>query len=179
MDVVTAFLNGVVSSEVYVGQPKGYSDGTNNVCKLRKALYGLRESPRAWYKCLDEYLTKIKFKMSNVDYCLYTQGEGVDQIYLLIFVDHLLICSKSKKKIKNLRRVLSEKFKMKDLGEVKEYLGILGVEYDYRNCEMKLSQTKYIESLTNKYQLQDSRLYSTPMETDLKIEKAQNMRVRY
>ena len=61
---------------------------------------------------------------------------------------------------------------MKDLGEVKEYLGI-NVEYDYRNFDMKLSQTKYMESLTNKYQLQDSRLYSTPMETNLKIKKAE------
>ena len=62
MDVVTAFLNGEVSSEVYVGQPKSYSDGTNKDCQLHKALYGLRESPRAWYKCLDEYLTKINLK---------------------------------------------------------------------------------------------------------------------
>ena len=117
---------------------------------------------------MDEYLTKIKFKRRNVDYCLYTQGEGVDQIYSLIYVDDLLICSKSKKKIKNLKRVLSEKFNMKDLGDVKEYLGI-NVEYDYRNCDMKLSQTKYIESLTNKYQLQDSRLYSTEIcESDIK-----------
>ena len=156
MDVITAFLNGELSSEIYDGQPGGYSDGTNKVCKLRKALYGLRERPRAWYKCLDEYLTKIKFKRSTVDYCLYTQGEGVDKFYLLIYVDDFLICSKSKKKIKNLKEVLSEKYKMKYLGEVKEYLGI-NVEYDYRNCDMKLSQTKYIESLTNKYQLQDSR----------------------
>ena len=141
MDVVTAFLNREVSSEVYVGQPKGYSDGINKVCKLRKALYGLRESPRTWYKYLDEYLTKIKFKRSNVDYCLYTQGQRLDQVYLLIYVDDLLICSKSKKKIKNLKRVLSENFKMKDIGEVKEYLGI-NIVYDYRNCDMKLSQTK-------------------------------------
>ena len=61
---------------------------------------------------------------------------------------------------------------MKDLGKVKVYLGI-NVEYDYRNCDMKLLQTKYIESLTNKYQLQDNRLYSTPMETNLKIEEAE------
>ena len=106
MDVVIAFLNEEVSSEVYVGQPKGYSDRTNKVYKLRKALYGPRESPRAWYKCLDEYLTKIKFKRSNVDYCLYTQRKGVDQIYLLIYVDDLFICSKSKKKINNLKRVV-------------------------------------------------------------------------
>ena len=99
---------------------------------------------------------------------LYTQGDGVDQIYLLIYADDLLICSKSKKKIKNLKRVLSEKFKMKYLGDVKEYLRI-NVEYDYRNCDMKLSQTKYIESLTNKYQLQDSRLYT-------KLQRMQNMK---
>lgn len=61
---------------------------------------------------------------------------------------------------------------MKVLGEIKEYLGI-NVEYDYRKCEMKLSQTTYIESLVNKYQLQNSRLYSTPMETKLRIEKAE------
>ena len=92
---------------------------------------------------MDEYLTKIKFKTSNVDYYLHTHGEGIDQIYVLIYVDDLLICSKSKKKIKNLKRVLSDKFKMKDL-EVKEYLGI-NIQYDYRNCDMELSETKYID----------------------------------
>ena len=71
VDVVTAFLNGEISSEVYVDQPKGYSDGTKKDCKLRKALYGLWENLRAWYKCWDEYLTKTKFKRNNVDYCLY------------------------------------------------------------------------------------------------------------
>ena len=61
---------------------------------------------------------------------------------------------------------------MKDLGDAKEYLGI-NVEYNYRNCDMKLSQTKYIESLTNKYQLQNNKLYSSPMETNPKIAKAE------
>ena len=61
---------------------------------------------------------------------------------------------------------------MKVLREIKEYLAI-NVEYDYRNYYMKLSQTKYVESLANKYQLQNSKLYSTPMETNLKIEKAE------
>lgn len=56
LDVESAFLNGNVISEVYVKQPQGYDDGTDKVCKLNKALYGLRESPRAWYECLDDYL---------------------------------------------------------------------------------------------------------------------------
>ena len=66
-----------------------------------------------------------------------------------------------------------KKFKIKDLGEIKEYLGI-NVDYDYHKCEIKLSQSKYIESLANKYQLQNNKLYSTPMETNLKIEKAES-----
>ena len=144
MDFVTAFLNGIVISEVYVSQPKGYNDGSNKVCKLAKALYGLRESPRAWYECFDEYLLKLKFKRSNVHYCLYTFEKGDESLYLLLHLNDLLICSKSKIRIQSVKKALMKKFKMKDLGEIKEYLRI-NVDYDYHKCEMKLSQSKYIE----------------------------------
>ena len=97
MDVETAFLNGEVTSEVYVNQPKGYADGTNRVCKLSKALYGLKESPRDWYECFDKYVTRLGFKKNNIELCLYTHGEGEIVAYLLIYVDDLQICSKNKK----------------------------------------------------------------------------------
>ena len=128
MDVVTAFLN-IISSQAYVCQPKGYNDGSNQVCKLAKALYGLRESPRAWYECFDEYLLKLKFKRSNVDYCLYTFEKGDESLYLLLYLDDLLISSKSKKRIQSVKKAIMKKFKMKDLGEIKEYLRI-NVDYD-------------------------------------------------
>lgn len=78
---------------------KVYEDGTNRVCKLIKALYGLKESPRAWYECLDKFLISLGVKKSNLDYCLYTFGNGKDTIYLFIFVDVLLICGLNKDKI--------------------------------------------------------------------------------
>ena len=56
MDVKTAFLNDNIKSEVYVKQPTGYDNGTEKVCKLEKSLYGLHESPRAWYECFDTYI---------------------------------------------------------------------------------------------------------------------------
>lgn len=87
MDVESAFLNGKVCSEVYVKQPEGYSDGTQKVYKLIKALYGLRESPRAWYECFDEFVIRLGFKRSKVDLCLYRKGSNNDTIYLLIYVD--------------------------------------------------------------------------------------------
>ena len=172
MNVETAFLNGEVTSEVYVNQPKGYADGTNRVCKLSKALYGLKESPRDWYECFDKSVTRLGFKKNNIELCLYTHGEGESVAYLLINVDDLLICSKNKRKIQNVKKLLTNRFEMKDLGEVKEYLGI-NIEYDYFKNEMRLSQKKYIELLANKYKLQNSKLYCTPMETNLKIEKAE------
>lgn len=171
MDVETAFLNGKVTSEVYVNQPKGYDDGTNRVCKLIKALYGLKESPRAWYECLDKYLLKLGFIRSNVDYCLYTLKLKEDTVYLLIYVDDLLICSKNIELIKKVKKMLSDKFKMKDLGKIKEYLGII-ITYDVSRKEMKLTQKEYIRSLAEKYDVENCKTYKTPMEVNLKLEKS-------
>ena len=61
MDVESAFLNGQVKSEVYVQQLDGYNDNSGKVYKLEKALYGLLESPRAWYECFDKYIRMLKF----------------------------------------------------------------------------------------------------------------------
>ena len=97
----------------------------HRVIKLTKALYGLRESSRDWYECFDKYITQLGFVKSNVDLCLYINGEGekVIYIYILIYVDDLLICSKNYKKIQIVKKLLSDRFKMKDLGEINEYLG--------------------------------------------------------
>lgn len=173
MDVETAFLNGKIMSEVYVHQPKGYEDGTNRVCRLKKALYGLKESPRAWYECLDEFLKKLKFKKSNFDYCLYVKRMESEVIYSLIYVDDLLICGKNVEKIQEIKTVLSERFKMKDLGKIKEYLGI-NINYNTLGKVMKMNQSKYIISLVNKYNVEKSRLHNTPMKVGLKIEKSEN-----
>ena len=104
MDVELALLNGKVKSEVYVKQPQGYDDNSGRVCKVNKALYGLRESPRAWYECLDKYLIELGFEKSKIDYCLYIIKIENDKIYLIIFVDDLFICAKNKKLIDLLKR---------------------------------------------------------------------------
>lgn len=173
MDVETAFLNGYVKSEVFVKQPKGYDDGTNKVYKLEKALYGLRESPRAWYECFDNYIENLKFQRSESDYCLYMKYEKDDIIYLILFVDDLLICGKNIKSIDQVKIELSNKFAMKDLGEVNTYLGI-NIKYNCAKGEMTLDQTDYIGSLANKYNIADAKLYCTPMEQNLSLEPAQS-----
>ena len=70
-------------------------------------------------------------------------------IYLILFVDDLLMCGKNKRKIDEIKNKLSNKFAMRDLGEVKTYLGIY-IEYDHKKCEMKLDKSSYIESLAKR-----------------------------
>ena len=174
MDVETAFLNGKVLSEVYVKEAKEFENGTDRVYKLDKALYGLRESPRAWYKCFDKFLEKLGFERNNYDYCLYILKDEKDEIYLILFVDDLLICGKNKVKIEKIKSILSKRFKMKDLGEVKNYLGI-SINYDSDKNLMTMSQERYIESLAARYEIEDSKLYNTPMEVNLQLKPAQEI----
>lgn len=180
MDVETAFLNGKVLSEIYVKQPRGYEDGSDKVCKLEKALYGLRESPRAWYECFDEFIRGVGFNRSKYDYCLYVMNGNNEKIYLILFVDDILICCRNKQMINNIKGLLSDRFKMKDMGEVKNYLGI-SIDYNIENNVMKLNQKTYIESLACKYNLENAKLYSTPIEVNLKLEPAEkiNVNIKY
>lgn len=180
MDVETAFLNSKVKSEVYVNQPAGYENGTTKVYKLMQALYGLRESPRSWYECFNRSMEEMKFKRSKYDYCLYINRENMEVTFILLFVDDMLICSNKLENVKRTKLELSKRYKMKDLGKVKTYIGIY-VDYDLDKREMKLSQTKYIESLAMKYNLENAKLYHTPMETNLKITPAVSIdnRIKY
>lgn len=180
MDVKTAFLNGIIISEVYVNQPQGYQDGTDRVYKLYKSLYGLRESPRSWYECFHKFMNELKFERSKHDYCLYGKNEEEFAIYLIIFVDDLLIYSKDTSKIQEVKSKLSKRFKMKDMGQVSNYIGI-DIENNLEKNVMTLSQENYIMSLAKKYELNNAKLYKTPMETNLKLEPADeiNEQVRY
>ncbi|GJS60991.1 retrotransposon protein, putative, ty1-copia subclass [Tanacetum coccineum] len=72
LDVKTAFLHGNLEETIYMRQPPGFEEGTGNkVCLLKKSLYGLKQSPRQWYKRFDVYMTSNGFSRSNYDSCVY------------------------------------------------------------------------------------------------------------
>lgn len=116
----------------------------------------------------------MNFVRSNYDYCLYVNRASKDPIYILIFVDDLLICCKNKNKIEEIKTSLVKRFAMKDLVKVKNYIGI-DIDYSVDKKVMTLNQTKYIESLAAKYDLEYAKLYDTPMETNLKLEQAKEV----
>ena len=96
LDIKTAFLNGDLEEEVYVTQPPGFHNGGPQVCRLRKALYGLKQAPRAWYHTLDATLAKHGFTACMSDAGIYVSNvPGEDPVYLVLFVDDMLIMSKA------------------------------------------------------------------------------------
>ena len=95
MDVKTAFLYGELEETIYMRQSEGFIiEGKEDfVCKLKKSLYGLKQSPRQWNKRFDEFMTRIKFKRSKFDNCVYFKFASYHNFFiLLLYVDDILIC---------------------------------------------------------------------------------------
>jgi len=85
MDVVTAFLNGMLDEEIYMEQPLGKE---HCVCKLKRSLYGLKQSPRCWNTAFTEHMESANFKQGKADPCLFVQNEGVDLAIVAVYADH-------------------------------------------------------------------------------------------
>ena len=128
MDIKTAFLYGYINKEIYVEQLTGVDNGTGRVCKLKKALYGLKQSPRIWYNTLATHLKKLDFEPFNADLSVFIKGTTI----IAVSVDDLLLSGPEKDAIKILKRQLSKRFQMTDLGPCSYYLG-MAVTRDRQN----------------------------------------------
>ncbi|GJP54443.1 hypothetical protein CLOM_g13532 [Closterium sp. NIES-68] len=170
MDIITAFLNGVVVEDIYMEQPVGYEDGTGRVCKLKKAIYGLKQAPRCWYEKLAEVLLARGFNTSQADHSLFLLGEGEQQLCLLIYVDDILLFSPSMEQIERTQKLLMDSFKCKMLGDVHYYLG-LQIERDVERW-LKMHQHKYIFGVVQRYGILEGRTVRTPLPADFKLRKA-------
>ena len=98
MDVKTIFLHGVIKETIYLKQPEGFEDKDkkDHLCLLKRALYGLKQSPKQWNKCFDEFMMEIGFQRSSFDSCVYVKKvSGVVSIYLLLYVYDMLLANES------------------------------------------------------------------------------------
>ncbi|GJV50766.1 ribonuclease H-like domain-containing protein [Tanacetum coccineum] len=125
MDVNNAFLYGSLSKDVYMLPPFGFFDKNDKrVFKLKKSLYGLKQAPRQWNHKLYETLIRVGFEQSKNDHSLYIKNNGDVSLNLLVYVDDLVITGNSETEIEKFKTFLNKKFKIKDLGELKYFLGI-------------------------------------------------------
>jgi hypothetical protein len=124
LDVKNAFLHGVLEEEVYMRQPPGYETKLGHICKLDKALYGLKQAPRAWYSRLSTKLHSLGFVPSKADTSLFFYNKGGVSIFMLIYVDDIVVASSSEKAVDALLHDLGMDFALKDLGDLHYFLGI-------------------------------------------------------
>ena len=123
MDVNNAFLYGDLKEEVYMLPPPGYFKEENNkVLRLKKALYGLKQAPRQWNHKLSEALFEAGFVQSKNDHSLFIKRNDKTVVFLLVYVDDLVITGDCDIEIENVKQFLKTKFKIKDLGELKYFL---------------------------------------------------------
>jgi hypothetical protein len=166
MDVSNAFLYGEIEHDIFIEQPEGYDDGSGRVCRIRQALYGLKQSPRQWNKALHEHLVSLGFVPSNFDPALYLRLHADGVILLLVYVDDLLILCSCTRILPLLKKQLMGRWQMKDLGEIKYYLG-LNVKRDRGSRRLWISQPKYIAGLVNRYDVGEKRP-ATPLPSGFK-----------
>ena len=162
MDVKTAFLNSVIKEEVYIDQPQGFEveEKWTRICKLKKAMYGLKQDPRAWYGRIDSFLTSMGFTKSKVDPNLYFKVIDDEPVILLLYVDDLFLTG-NEKQIKECKKKLAEEFEMKDLGLMHYFLGL---EVWQSSEGIFLNQRKYAVEILKRFDILECKSMATPMD---------------
>lgn len=174
LDVKTAFLNGDLEETIYMRMPECYNSDSSvcKVLKLKKAIYGLKQASRAWNKKVDNCLISNGYQRSKIEPCMYIKNINKCKTIVTVYVDDFFIFSNDKIETKNLKQILSNKFSIKDLGEVKLCLG-MNVNFNKDKGFVTLSQENYIDQLLSKFNLTDCKTVDTPMEIKLNVNKGE------
>lgn len=168
MDVKTAYLQSDIEEETYVYPPEELGAVKGKVWKLHKAMYGLKQSGRSWNKRLDAVLKTMDFQRSQTDQCVYWKRKSKGLVIIAVYVDDLLVLSNNKKLKEITKETLKTYFHMKDLGEVKKCVGMT-IERNRNEGKIWISQTDYIKTIIEKFNMQDSKPVSTPMDANTKL----------
>lgn len=170
LDVKTAFLNGEVQEEIYVSQPEGFVKRGNEhlIYKLLKALYGLRQAPRAWYAKLNQCLVDIGFSRCPYEHAVYVKKVAEEVLVIAIYVDDILVTGSNPEMITNFKEQMSSKFDMTDLGKMSYYLGI---EVNQGSGYIELRQTGYAKKILEKAGMADCNSTKYPMDPNDHINK--------
>jgi ATP-binding cassette subfamily B (MDR/TAP) protein 1 len=151
--------------------PQGLNatDVKGKVCKLRTGLYGLKRSSRIWYEHLHSELCKCDSKQCELEPCVYIKSIEKGVVIVTIYVGDIFVFSSDAAEMQKLRKTLSNKFPLKNLGAAKN---ILGMRVERSNNEITLDQSNYIRDVLHRFNMQDSKLVCTPLVTGTQLEKS-------
>eukprot|EP00253_Pinus_taeda_P027892 PITA_27892 len=161
IDVKTAFLNGKIEEEVYIEQPEGFEtfNHESHVYRLKRALYGLKKVPHAWYTKIDNYFTGLGFTKSEANANLYHIMVEGKPLIIVLYVDDLILTGDDQL-IKSCKEDLAREFKMKDIGLMHYFLGM---EVWKRDGEVFLSQGNYANEILRCFHMEKCKPMQTPL----------------
>ena len=143
-----------------------------------KSIYGLKQASRQWYLKFDEIIRKFRFKENEKDNCVYAKFKNGKFIFLILYVDDILLASSDVNLLFETKKLLSSNFNMKDLSEASFVLGI-EIHRDRRKGVLELSQKVYLEKILKKYSMHASKPMPAPIVKDDSFEKFQCPRNQY
>lgn len=170
MNGKSAFLNGILHIEVFVEQPEGFEDPQlpNYVYKIKKALYSLKQAPRAWYKRLINFLLDNHFDRESMDKTIFIKRKKGNILIVQIYVDDIIFGSTYEEMTHGFALTMKSKFEMSMEEELKFFVRLQVKQTPHG---IFLSQTKFAKDLVFKFGLQESKPIDTPISTSDKITK--------
>ena len=166
MDVKTAFLNADMQEEVYVNPPNPYALSKRQVWKMLRALYGFKQSPRAWYEKLSSKLKALGFRVSSYNQCVFIHDQ--QDLIITVHVDNLRIFSQSEDRITQFKKEIRKEFDMTDEAEGTLYLGM---HIEQSPGQVKLHQAAYIRKILKRFNFQNITPVRTPCDPNMKLHK--------
>ena len=167
MDVKGSYLHSMLEEEIYMRQPDGFDDGSGQVLKLRRALYGLKQLGRTWHQRLRGLLLGLRFWQSLADECVYIRQDKNSIEVISVYVNDFGLFADSKGGMIKLKGELNEKFQMTELGE-KKILGIR-IERDRKQGTLTMSQGHYIDVILARFNMSDAHPGSMPLHKMIKL----------
>ena len=160
MDVKSTFLNGVLKEEVYVEQPPGYevAGEEHKVYKLKRALYGIKQAPRAWYSRIDSYLMSNGFSKSDGEPTLYIKAANGNVLIIVLYVDNFIFTRNDKALIDDFKEAMKSEFEVIDLGLLRHFLSI---EVKKMQAGIFISQKKYANQILERLKMQNRKVAPT------------------
>jgi hypothetical protein len=180
MDVKTTFLNGGLLENVYMAQPKGFAmkEKEHMRCHMRKSIYGLKQSSSQWYLMFNETIQSFGFKENEEDNYIYVKFRSEKFIFLILYVDGILLTSSDVSLLLETKRFLFSNFDMKNLSEASFVLGI-EIHRDRRKGVLGLSQKSYSEKVLKKFSMHAGNPMPTPIIKGDKYGSFQSPRNQY
>ena len=168
LDVKSAFLNGELQEEIYLKQPEGFSNDSGRVYKLLKALYGLKQAARAWYQTMDNCLRSIKAQPSSGDQSLYIIKDRGNTVYILVYVDDILMFGKDMHVMKQVSQLIGSRFTIRVEENVEKFLGIF-VDSATKG-RIFIHSKLAIRQLLRNFNMDSAKAVSTPLPPSILFE---------